>query len=402
MAGKAIFTVALFYNDFPGFVNSSKHVYFLACYICIICLLLTLLRVSYALWVGYFLIRVKQNRIQKSLQTANTYPPVSVIICAKNEAENLKKYLPLVLAQDYPMFEVLVVNDASTDNTALVLKEMLQKQAHLKVITILAADKKSTGGKRQALQKGIEQAQHNCLLLTDADCYPASKNWIALMAQNFSKEKEIVLGFGPYQQASGCLNIFVRYETLHTALQYLALAFAGIPYMGVGRNLAYTKRLFLTSGGFGAAENLASGDDDLFVNRVATSGNTALQIQPDAFCYSVAPYNYKAWFRQKTRHLGAGKHYKKRHIVFLSLLSAIHFLFYGMLIVVFFAPLCTKPVLLFWLAALLLQWFVYAVAGSIFKTGGMLLWPLLDVLHLLYYLIFIPFALATKEVKWRQ
>lgn len=222
------------------------------------------------------------------------------------------------------------------------------------------------------------------------------------MAQQFSDNKQIVLGFGPYMATGSFLNNFIQYETLHTALQYFSFAFARLPYMGVGRNLAYTKPLFYDSGGFNGQMHLASGDDDLLVNRAATGSNTAIQIQPDSFCYSAAPAGWRAWFRQKARHAGAGKYYRREHVFLLSCLSVAHFLFYGMLIAAWLVPFANRQLWLFWLLAWLVQWLVFVLAGSKFNTKGMAAAPFYDVVYLLYYLAFAPFALTTKQVKWTR
>lgn len=357
------------------------------------------LRLVYYGWAGYFLLKTRNTKAHSAALVA---PPVSVIICARNEAQNLQQNLPAVLEQEYPCFEVVVVNDASVDESAQILKEFQKKHAHLKVVAIFPSEKLTAGGKRQALQKGIAEARYPCLLLTDADCCPASNNWIALMAQQFSENKQIVLGFGPYIATGSFLNNFIQYETLHTALQYFSFAFAGLPYMGVGRNLAYTKPLFYASGGFNGQMHLASGDDDLLVNRAATGNNTTFQIQPPSFCYSAAPDGWRAWFRQKARHAGAGKYYQKKHVFLLSCLSVVHFLFYGMLIAAWFVPFANRLLWLLWLFAWLVQWTVFVLAGSRFKTKGMVAAPFYDVVFLLYFLAFAPFALTTKQVKWTR
>ncbi len=276
--------------------------------ICFLLVFAVLVRCCYCIFCVIPLLRfAKKGTSNAQSNKEVVLPPISVIICSKNEAVNLKQYLPQVLSQQYPHFEVVVVNDASTDETLNVLSDFQKKHAHLKVVTILQAEKTTMGGKRQALQRGIEQAQHNYLLLTDADCYPSSNRWIELMAKHFANGKQIVLGYGPYFSEKGWLNKVVGYETLHTALRYLSCALAGMPYMGVGRNLAYTKQLFYESGGFDGQSHLTSGDDDLLVNKAATAKNTAIEVHRDAFCYSPPPANWSAWYRQKARHLGAGK-----------------------------------------------------------------------------------------------
>jgi cellulose synthase/poly-beta-1,6-N-acetylglucosamine synthase-like glycosyltransferase len=247
---------------------------------------------------------VNNNSKNRTLKDA-----VSVIICARNEAENLKKNLPLILEQDYKNFEVIVVNDRSEDETEDVLNKLASKYSHLKISTV-RDDPKFTCGKKLALTLGIKASANEWLLLTDADCIPASKDWLSLMQRNFSQKTEIVIGYGGYIKEPGLLNLIIRFETAFTALFYLGLAKAGKPYMGVGRNLAYRKSLFFRNNGFATHTALTSGDDDLFVNETATSENTVIEMHPDSFTWSSAETSYIDWYRQKKRHLSTGSRYK--------------------------------------------------------------------------------------------
>jgi biofilm PGA synthesis N-glycosyltransferase PgaC len=233
---------------------------------------------------------------------------VSVIICAKNEAENLGRFLPLVLRQDYPKFEVVVVNDSSTDDTERILMELASEHSHLRY-TSIPEDEKLKRGKKLALTIGLKAARYGHILLTDADCYPVSDQWIKLMASHFSSRHRIVLGYGGYEKKKGLLNILIRYETTFTAMQYLSYAILGKPYMGVGRNLAYDKALFFENKGFATHYHLASGDDDLFVNANATRENCVAEFSPESHTRSVPETSFRSWIRQKKRHLSAGSHY---------------------------------------------------------------------------------------------
>ncbi len=370
--------------------------------ICFLLVFAVLVRCCYCIFCVIPLLRfAKKGTSNAQSNKEVVLPPISVIICAKNEAVNLKRYLPQVLSQQYPHFEVVVVNDASTDETLNVLSDFQKKHAHLKVVTILQAEKTTMGGKRQALQRGIEQAQHNYLLLTDADCYPSSNHWIELMAKHFANGKQIVLGYAPYLSGNKWLNKVVSYETLHTAMRYLSCALAGMPYMGVGRNLAYTKQLFYESGGFDGQSHLTSGDDDLLVNKAATAKNTAIEVHRDAFCYSPPPANWSAWYRQKARHLGAGKHYSTPHLLVLGGLTMADVLFYGMIIASLFAGHAPKLLTGLCFFSILLNYTVYAVATRVFNLKG-LFWfiPLFDFIFPIYYLVFAPFILTAKKISW--
>jgi poly-beta-1,6-N-acetyl-D-glucosamine synthase len=235
--------------------------------------------------------------------------PVSVVICAKNEEENLRKFLPLVLEQDYPLYEVIVVNDCSKDNTENLLDELKKKYKHLKS-TLIKEDDKFSHGKKLALTIGIKAASYEYLVLTDADCEPASGNWLKEIQKNFSDEKNMILGYGGYFTEKGLLNNIIRYETVFTAMQYIGFALAGKPYMGVGRNLAYKRELFFKNKGFANHLHLISGDDDMFVQQVANSKNTTVEFSHEAHTRSIPKKSLKTWFLQKRRHLTTGLHYR--------------------------------------------------------------------------------------------
>jgi glycosyltransferase involved in cell wall biosynthesis len=235
--------------------------------------------------------------------------PVSVIVCARNEAKNLKKNIPLWLEQDYPDFELVLINDDSSDDTLKVIEYFVEKDNRV-VLVDVKRNEKFWGKKKYALTLGIRKARHTRLLFTDADCSPASRSWIARMATLLSTEKQIVLGHGAYQKQAGLLNALIRFETTMTALQYFSSALLGRPYMGVGRNLAYTSNLFYEQAGFTGHIQIDSGDDDLFVQQAATAENTALCIVPDAFTYSAAHSSWRGWIGQKARHSTTAYHYR--------------------------------------------------------------------------------------------
>jgi cellulose synthase/poly-beta-1,6-N-acetylglucosamine synthase-like glycosyltransferase len=237
--------------------------------------------------------------------------PVSVVICAKDEGENLKKYLPSVLTQNYSDYEVIVVNDCSEDNTAEILEEFEKKYPRLRTTTI-KKDAKFTHGKKLALTIGIKAAKNEWLLMTDADCKPESQEWISSIQKNFTNDTSVVLGYGGYFSGKGFLNNYIRNDALLVAIQYLSFAMTGLPYMGVGRNLAYRRSVFFDNKGFSSHAKLASGDDDLFVNQIANKNNTKVEISPESHTRTEAKKTFSEWAKQKRRHLTTGSHYNLR------------------------------------------------------------------------------------------
>lgn len=254
--------------------------------------------------------------------------PVSVVICARDEDENIARNLPGILVQNYPTtHEVIVVNDNSVDDTKYILAELQKTFKKLQIVD-LTQEAKMIAGKKFPLSVGIKEAKHEIVLLTDADCVPASENWLFKMQDVFSNGAEIALGYGAYKKMPGFLNKAIRFETFHTALQYFGYALAGLPYMGVGRNLAYRKDVFIRNKGFSAINHIPSGDDDLFINRVATKENTSVVIDPEAFTLSKPKQTWKDWKKQKNRHYSTGKFYKTSHQFLLGLYTASFFFFY--------------------------------------------------------------------------
>ena len=233
--------------------------------------------------------------------------PVSVIVCARDEAENLAKNLPGILFQQYKTtHEVIVVNDNSEDETKYILEEFKKTFKGL-VIIQLTQEALMIPGKKFPLSIGIKSTKHEVLLLTDADCIPASEFWMQKMQDGYTTGIEIVLGYGAYKKRGGLLNKIIRFETYQTALQYFSFALAGHPYMGVGRNLSYKKSVFLKNKGFSSINHIPGGDDDLFINKVATKRNTAIVLDKDAHTLSEPKHTFSEWYRQKSRHYTTAK-----------------------------------------------------------------------------------------------
>ena len=256
---------------------------------------------------------------------------VSIVLCARNEHHNLVRYLPLLLKQDYHLFEVVVVDDASDDDTALLLQQLQKHHRHLKVITL----KESVNffkGKKLPLSVGIKSAKYDVVLLTEADCRPAGPHWVTRMVDNFEGDKEIVLGYGGYEPRPGFLNKLIRFDTLFIAMKYFGLALAGKPFMGVGRNLAYRKELFFRAKGFTSHYKISAGDDDLFINQVATSDNVAIEVSPHSHTFSSPKNTFRAWLFQKKTQMITRKYYQKRHRRILGLFSFTSFVFYPLLV----------------------------------------------------------------------
>lgn len=350
----------------------------------------------------YYLYFFRRLAFQHSDSTISyDQPPVSVIVCARDEAANLAKNLPGVLVQQFSgIHELILVNDNSLDESKYLL-EALQKDFPQMHIIELKQEAKFIQGKKFPLSIGIKTAKHEVVLLTDADCLPASEFWIQKMASLFDAKTEIVIGYGGYNKRKGILNKLIRFETFHAALQYLSYALAGIPYMGTGRNLAYRKSVFFRNKGFSAHNHLPGGDDDLFINATATGRNTKVMADKDAFTLSEPKKTWKEWMAQKQRHYTTARLYKPKHRFLLGLYALTHFLFY---------PAFIAAILLFrweWVAGVfLVRIGVQAIIW--YKTMEKLdekdLWKwflVLDIFMFFYYLIFTPAIWKKPRVNWK-
>ena len=326
--------------------------------------------------------------------------PVSVVICARDEAARLAANLPGSLVQTYlSTHEVIVVNHNSQDDTRYLLDEFKKTFKGLHIVN-LQHEAIGIPGKKYPLSMGIKEARHEILLLTDADCVPASEFWIQKMQDGYDENIEVVLGYGAYHKKPGILNKLIRFETFHSALQYLSFALAGTPYMGVGRNLSYKKELFLRNKGFSFINHLPGGDDDLFINMVANKQNTNIVIDPEAFTLSEPKKTFGDWMKQKARHYSTGKYYKSKNKLLLGSYSVSHFLFYPL----FISSLVLynwKFVLPVFAARLILQAFIYFKSMQKLNEKDLFAWWwLLDIWMLLYYLIFLPSLWKKPRPTW--
>ena len=337
----------------------------------------------------------------KPKQNIDADIPVSVMVCAKNESENLQRLIPLLLQQAHPKFELVVINDASYDDTLDVLEAFAENDSRLKIVNV-ENNEAFWGNKKYALTLGIKAAKYDHLLFTDADCVPASNNWIAHMASSFSEKKSIVLGYGKYRaKRFSWTHLMVRYETLLTAIQYFSYAKLGSPYMAVGRNLAYNRKEFFRVKGFINHMEVRSGDDDLFIKDAATSKNTAICIHPDSFTISEPPKNFIKWFRQKRRHISTASHYKFKHKFLLSLFFITKFLFWVVApLAIYFQPdMITFSTLG---AYFLLNFIIVGFSANKLKEGTVVFFlPLLEIFLVLFQItIFIANSIS-KPTHWK-
>jgi glycosyltransferase involved in cell wall biosynthesis len=317
----------------------------------------------------------------------NAKSPVSIVICSRNESQNLAQYLPLILEQDYPLYEVIVVNDGSTDESDQVLSDLEEKYKHL-YTTYIPEDSKYLSRKKLAMMVGIKAAKYDYLLFTEACCSPVGKDWISCMMRNFSDTKSIVLGFSPLKKGNSLKDRFAAYDNLIDGLRYLSFAIMNRPYSGNGRNMAYKKSLFFENKGFSKYMYLQSGEDDLFINQIATSENTAVELAPESM-QLMQLEDFKLWKEIKLCRATTQHHYKPGPVAFWRC-ESISRLFFGIFaiaaIVYGFWGLLLPTIAVFaFLARLTTQLLVINKSAKKLNTGRFYyLLPLFDFFQLLF------------------
>ncbi len=357
---------------------------------------ITAAQVFYYLWFFQRLAFFRKTSKEKS-----QHHPVSVIICARDEAPNLAANLPGALVQTYPStHEVIVVNHNSQDDTRYLLEEFKKTFKGLHIVN-LEYEAKGIPGKKYPLSMGIKEAKHEVVLLTDTDCVPASEFWIEKMQDGYEDGIQVVLGYSPYQKRAGLLNKLIRFETFHSALQYLSYALAGQPYMGVGRNLSYKKELFFKNKGFSSVNHLPGGDDDLFINQVANGRNTRIVVDPEAFTLSEPKKTFREWVKQKSRHHSTGKFYRGKQQWMLGIYSVTHFLFYPAFIISLIYSPWTWTLSVFGLRFLIQGLVFFKAMKKLNELDLFPFWWLLDIWMIAYYLIFAPSLWKKPRMEWR-
>ncbi|MGO4772370.1 glycosyltransferase [Flavobacterium sp. W22_SRS_FK3] len=328
--------------------------------------------------------------------------PVSVIVCAKNEEENVKKYIPLLADQNYPDFEIVLIDDASSDETLEVFEQFEQQYSNIRLVKV-KNNEAFWGNKKYALTLGIKAATKEYLLFTDADCYPTSKEWINAMTSQFTMNKTIILGYGGYEKIErSLLNKIIRFETVLTAVQYFSWTKAGLPYMGVGRNLAYKKEEFFNVNGFIDHIQVRSGDDDLFVNQAANKANTTIAYIPESFTYSKPKETYKEWFTQKRRHIATAHYYKFFDKIQLGLFYSSQLLFFLLVIILLAFQFQWIAVLALLATRYLIAWVVMGFSAGKLKENDLKVWfPVVEIVLIFTQINIFISNIFSKPVNWK-
>ena len=333
--------------------------------------------------------------------------PVSVIVCARNELDNLRRLLPLLLKQDYPAgFEIILIDDRSEDDTYLYAQQLAQYYHEKVRLVSVARTPRGFAPKKFALTLGIKTARYPRLLFTDADCIPATNQWLRLMQRGFAADNQpadLVVGFSAYAEAPGFLNQLIRFETLLTAAQYLSFAWRGWPYMGVGRNLAYTRACFMATKGFASHIRQLSGDDDLLVQDAVRAGQrVAVVADPAAHTLSEPAATWAVWWHQKRRHLSAGRAYRFGDRFRLGTFLVANMLFYVAVVGLLFSSNNWIPLVVVGALRTLFISAAYArLSRRLHQSVNVGLLPVLDLVYFAQYLALGTSLFLNRTLRWK-
>jgi glycosyltransferase involved in cell wall biosynthesis len=336
----------------------------------------------------------------KPIDDHQNWMPISVIITARNESDNLYENLPAILSQDYPAYEVIVVNNQSIDDSGWILTAYAQQFPNLRIVE-LSKNRHLRPGKKLPITLAIKAAKYEHFVLTDADCKPVNDQWIKQMASQYSSSKQIVIGYAPFLKNKGFLNRLIRFDTAWIGVNYFSMALAKLPYMGVGRNLAYTKSVFHSVNGFKSHYSVTTGDDVLFIQEAAKKSNYSIQLNPDSFCYSQAPTTWTRWMTQKTRHYAASGKYRFIKKLLLGIYPVSLILMWVSFITLLFSKdfiLLSSSIFGF---TLLLKWWLQGRCLSLLKEKSFIRFlPFWDLLYALLMPILFYISERQKYYRW--
>jgi glycosyltransferase involved in cell wall biosynthesis len=336
-------------------------------------------------------------------QTANPKRiPVSVIVCAKNEAEKVKQFVPLLAQQNYPDFEIVLIDDASSDETLDLFEAFEKEYRNVRVVKV-QNNEAFWGNKKFALTLGIKAASKEYLLFTDSDCYPASNDWITQMSSQFTMSKTIILGYGAYEKVKNSfLNKIIRFDSMFTATKYYSWAKAGMPYTGEGRNLAFKKEEFFKVNGYINHMNIRSGEDALFINEAAHKKNTAICYSPESFTVCAPKKTFKEWFFQKRKESFTATFYKASDKLQLGVFFISQLLFVVLAILLAalqYNWMFLVPVIVF---RYIVSWIIIGYSASKLKEKDTVYWyPVIEIILIFTQLNVFFTNLFSKPVHWK-
>ena len=338
------------------------------------------------LYYSYFVLRASWYfGRKKKKETSPESSSVSIIIPARNEAGGIATCLDSVLAQSYSgAWEVIVVNDHSTDETAAIVDSFVEKNAQLRLLELT-----ETSGKKAALTAAIEAARYNIILQTDADCI-VSPTWLQAMSETFSEQTEMVSGPVLLTHDKSLFQQLQSLEYLGLVTLGAGSLLSGHPNMANGANIAYRKAAFLDVGGFSGIDHVASGDDELLLQKILERGADRITFCKDqrAIVRTPAQANWASFKVQRLRWVSKARTYRNRWVNVTQMISWLAFV--GLAFVSFAAMVHISFVpwaLTFWLAKIVADAWMMLLASHFFQQNKLLL------LFLLLQFLYVPYVI---------
>ena len=375
-------------------------------YTLILLIVLAVAFVFLMLYYGFVVMRVglyKNKKIPKAADISDDdLPSVSVVLTAHNETNYLKENLVYLLEQDYPNFEVVVVDYTSSDDTQFVLRVCSENYPNLKPITF-SKDVNMFSGKKYPLSIGIRSAKNDVILLTEPDCLPKSFNWIRNMMAGYTTGADIVVGYSGVKQEPGLLNNLIQYDNLTATASCLGMLIMGNPYTASGHNLSYRRDFFFDHGAFINHYKEPEGADDMFVNQNATKQNTVMVLEPDAFVMCEPRATYEMWKLQRKARYSTKKYYSCKDKTLLSLPYIAVTLFYAAVVLLLVAGTFPWEIVAA-IVTIKLAWQIitFSRLSKRFDVKGVTFWsPLYELYFLLANTILYVTTLHHKKRKWK-
>ena len=266
-------------------------------------------------------------RKEKSRTSNEDLPPISIVITAHNEAHHLVESLPVILTQEYPDYEVVLVNDNSQDEIEQLALELNNRYHHLHYVN-MGSSRSTMEGRKFPFAIGIQAASNPTVVFTNSSCIPSSPFWLQHIASKFVRQKEVVLAHTTYQSRGGLLNKWLHYDALVNSVRAFSYTLAKMPVLADSHNLAFKRHLFFDNKEkFFALSRLPFGEDNIFINQVANGKMCDVAVDPEAVIYQT-PISFSDWLRNKRYELVSQSYYRALHRFVLQCYNWLSFLFY--------------------------------------------------------------------------
>ena len=350
----------------------------------------------------YFLFVYGRFAFSNPTEEKEYTPPVSIIICSKNQVDHCKILVPLLMEQDYPNFEIVLIDDASTDDTLDVFENFEAQYKNIKLVKVENIEA-FWGNKKFSMTLGIKAAKYEHLLFIEPNCLPATNQWIAEMASHFDADKSIVIGYSKLiKEKKSLANMFMRFENVWQAMHTFGFTQIGKPYRGSGSNLAYHRKEFFNVRGFNDHMKIRFGEDELFVNQASTGKNTTFAISKDSFTLSKPEQNFSNWMQLKRKQLSLSKNFKSSDQIQLQLYNVSFWGFVILAAILLITQFEWEIVSSLIIARYLIAWITMGFATrKLDEKDIIFVYPLLELFWAFTLLNIKLSNLFSKPTQWR-